>query len=705
MQVFGDTLEHRIKQRRFALFFMQDNQTPYTTLFDVLEQLLIDNAMYLDSAGKVVKNIVLQDALNLKPELLGLLLACPPLRERFFVRVGETWVFDKVEFGNFINLKNFLKDSYTRYKDRIGLGTAGETDDYLNSRKEVVLYFPYKDCVLQGGQTKEDARKNEVFWNVMLAPDQIDRLLDEKVLTKWRRIEAEPIYKATPDLLGEQRLVGYKAVGKPIGELRPDDNFILKGNNLLALHCLRARYEGKVKLIYIDPPYNTGNDSFLYNDKFNHSTWLVFMKNRLEVARKLLANDGSIVISIDSKEFWYLLILLDEIFGIENKKNIITIKRSSVSGAKVINKGVVNVAEYLVIYAKNTQKWNPNRVFRAKERDDRYNSFITNFEEEPEKWRFSSVLEAWANSLKIDKKKLRKYFKDNYKAELEAFFYANADKIFRFVALDNNAVSSEVVKLKEKSRKDNSRVHILEREDKTNYYLFNGQAILFFKDRLVEIDGKKTFAELITDIWDDVLPNDLHNEGGISMKKGKKPEKLLQRILELTTNKGDLVLDFFAGSGTSLAVAHKMGRQYIGIEQMYYAENLPFIRLGNVTTGEQGGISKAVEWKGGGGFVYAELMQCNQKYVDAIQRAQTDAELASLRQKMIGEAFLNHLYQAESTQEMTTMFENLAFSDKQRFLLELLDLNQLYVNRDEAKDASLKVSAEDLKLTEQFYKS
>ena len=655
-------------------------QNLYYELIELLEQ---DASLIIYHNGKAILNkaLIIDRALKLDVSLLKILLSHENIKKQFFAEVDDIKVFDKVAFQRFVNTKNFLPDSFTQFNNKIGL--ANEEYRYIADSREVVLVWPHKDCVLEGGQTKEDAKRNEIFYNTTLAPDEIDVLTAPKVLTKWKRFDQN-------------------------GETQPatitkSDNLIIKGNNLLALHSLKEIYAGQVKLIYIDPPFNTGNDSFKYNDSFNHSTWLTFMKNRLEIAKEILSNSGTIVISIDQKELFYLQILCDEIFGYENRRNIITVKRSSVSGAKVINPGVVNVSEYLVIYSKNTSYWMPNKVFRKKDRDERYNSYIINKEDKPENWQFCSVLDAWSNSLQIEKSKLKKYFKDDHDTKLEEFCFNNADKIFQFVTLDDNAVSDAVVELKKISKNDDNKVYILERENKLNYYIYKGKALLFLGNRMLEIDGEKVFGELITDIWDDVLPNDLHNEGGISLKKGKKPEKLLQRILQLTTNERDIVLDFFAGSGTAGAVAHKMNRRYILVEQMDYIHELPEARLKNVIAGEQSGISKAMKWKGGGSFIYAELKNSNQTFIDNIQKCTSTQELLSVWNDIQKTAFISYKILPENINKEIREFEKLTFEEQQRFLIETLDHNMLYVNYSEIEDKTHQVSDYDIEMNQKFY--
>ena len=243
-------------------------------LFKDLESLLQQDQAFI-SDGAILKNAVTEAALNMDAGLLALLMQSPTIKAHFFTEVAGALVFDKVKFQDFVSNKAFLPDSYTAFKNRIGL-TNGR-GDYLSQSRDVVLAWPYKDCVLEGGMTKEDRGRNEVFWNTTLAPDDITRLFEPKVLTGWERWDAEAVADGK---------------AKAVGNVLEDDNLLVKGNNLLALHSLKARYAGKVKLIYIDPPYNTGNDGFRYNDRFNHSAWLTFMRNRLEVAKELLSQMG-----------------------------------------------------------------------------------------------------------------------------------------------------------------------------------------------------------------------------------------------------------------------------------------------------------------------------------------------------------------------------------------------------------------------------
>lgn len=663
------------------------------SLYQELEKLLRMESRYCSEDGVLLKNSIVESALALRPDLIRMLLTHERLKNNFFSEVDGLLVFDKVRFQKFVMNKRFLPDSYTSFKNKIGL--TGDDGNFLAESREVVLSWPYKDCVLEGGQTKEDAKRNEVFWNEILAPDEINRLTEPKVLTGFAR---------------------YDANGKhEVSEVSEQDNLIIKGNNLLALHSLLKKYRGKVKLIYIDPPYNTGNDEFQYNDSFNHSTWLTFMRNRLSAARELLQKNGTIFISIDHNELAYTLALLDEVFGKENKKNIITVKRGSVTGAKVINPGVVNLTEYVLVYSKDANHWIPNRVYRSKERDDRYNTFIDNYDDGYENWRFTPLLDAFAKYKGLEKKDVKRVLGDTFEEEITQFVIANGEKVIQFASLDDKSISNAALALKQESISNPDIVYKMGREGKNDYYIIRGKLIIFVKDRLLNIDGEVSFSDPISDIWDDVLPNDLHNEGGVSFRKGKKPEKLIQRILQFGSNENDIVLDYHLGSGTTATVAHKMGRRYIGVEQMDYGDNDNVVRLQNtigrkVKDGlfdkvecDQSGISKAVDWKGGGSFVYCELAKANQNFVDEISAATTKEQLTAIWERMQQSGFLSWKINPSAINDTARDFADLSVDDTRRFLIESLDKNLLYVPLSEIDNTEFAVTTHDKSLNSQFY--
>lgn len=649
----------------------------YGEVLEVLKQ----DTRFLAEDGTLLRNAVYEAAMQMDEKLLTLLLSNESTKARFFKEMSGITVFDKIEFGWVVNNREFLPDSYTRYKNKIGL--ADGNGDMITASGKVELVFPYKDCVLEGGQTKEDQKRAEIFYNETLAPDEVDRLLFPKVFVKAQKFNVQ----------------GNACINNFVS----DDNLVIKGNNLLAISSLLKRYEGEIKLIYIDVPYNTGNDSFGYNDRFNHSSWLCFIKSRLEIAYKLLNTNGTIAISVDNYELAYILILLDEIFGKENRKNIITVKRGSVTGAKVINPGVVNVVEYVVLYAKNSDSWNPNRVFAAKGYDDRYSVWINNRDKSYEEWTFSTVLEEWAKIEGVKKSELKRKYGDTYDDALNEFVLNHLDNIGRWASLDANSVGEDARSLKKKSQEEPDKVFYLYRENVNDYYIKNGNILLFATDRVRKIDGNLSFSQPISDIWDDVLPNDLHNEGGVELRKGKKPEKLISRILELCTNEGDMVLDFFAGSGTTGAVALKMNRRFILCEQLEYIENTTCQRLINVINGEMRGVSSTYDWQGGGSFIYCELAKANQNFVDEIQDVNSLEAIKDIYERIIATGFISSKVNPRDIDVNADDFNSLSLEDQKRFLMELLDKNLLYVNYCDIDDEEFAISDTDKAFTRSFY--
>jgi adenine-specific DNA-methyltransferase len=652
-------------------------------LLDDLTQLLQADQAFI-SDGAILKNAVIEAALNMDPRLLELLMQSDTIKAHFFTPLAGALVFDKVKFQDFVSNKAFLPDSYTAFKNRIGL-TDGR-GEYLSQSRDVVLAWPYKDCVLEGGMTKEDRDRNEVFWNTTLAPDDITRLFEPKVLTGWERWDTEAVAAGK---------------AKPVGEVSQDDNLLIKGNNLLALHSLKARYAGKVKLIYIDPPYNTGSDEFRYNDAFNHSSWMTFIKNRIEAAKSLLNRDGAIFLSVDSNELGYLMVLLDEAFGKDNMVVCAAVKRGSVTGHKAINAGVVNVTEFVLGYAMHKGRWQPNKVFRARGRSDRYSTFITNIADKPDDWNFVSLLDAFANSVGVEKSKLRTHFGFAYEDELYSFVKQNAASVIRTAEPDSAKISKATKEAIAASRKHPSKVFHIARENEPDLFIKNGSRILFYADRLMEIDGEVVTAEALSDWWDDTLPNDLHNEGGVTLKKGKKPERLMKRILEVSSNQGDLVMDFFSGSGTFAAVAQKLGRQWIAVEQLEYTQTLPLKRLQNVLAGDSTGVSKAAGWQGGGSFVYAELAASNSAFADRIEAAPDMATLQTIHADIQATGYLR--YDVDLSAFDTDDFAALPLDDAKRVLMDCLDTNHLYVNLGSLGDAAFDISDEDATATRSFY--
>ena len=370
------------------------------------------------------------------------------------------------------------------------------------------------------------------------------------------------------------------------------DNMLIHGDNLLALKALEHDFAGKVKCIYIDPPYNTGNAFDYYDDGLEHSIWLNLMRERLEILKHLLSEDGSIWISIDEKEGHYLKVLCDEIFGRHNFVIQTTIQRGGATGHKAINPTPVQVCDYMLTYAKNKEQWVYHPVYAPRGYDKAYNKYIVNWDEPYQKWEIAPI------------KKLL----SERKCSIDELLQTEGHRIIRTAQPDYNAVGKEIKYLIDKSEENPSGIFYLHRENNPDIYMKDGERILFYKDKLRKIDGEWITVELVTNLWTDMNYQGIAKEGGVTFRKNKKPEAQIARILEMATMPGDLVLDSFLGSGTTCAVAHKMGRRWIGIELGEHCNTLCIPRLSRVINGEDStGVSKKYEWHGGGGFRFYEL--------------------------------------------------------------------------------------------------
>jgi len=385
------------------------------------------------------------------------------------------------------------------------------------------------------------------------------------------------------------------------------DNILIHGDNLLALKALEQKYTGQVNCIYIDPPFNTGQAFEHYDDGVEHSLWLTLMRDRLLLLKALLADDGTIFIHIDDNELGYLIALADEVFGRRNRRYTITFKQGSATGHKSINPGCVNTTNFLLIYSKSTDNWLPHRVFTEVGVDRRYNQFIENINDDYSDWKIIPIMQAFARHRGIDEQKARKLVKDEPDV-FEQWVIDTANSVVQLVNPDYDSVGEDTRAMIDLSTKEPKRIFRQVRNGYPDIYLRDGKRIIFYSGKLKNIDGKLISAEPLTTLWDDLLSNNLHQEGGVKFPKSKKPEALIKRCLELVTKPGDLVLDSFAGSGTTGAVAHKMGRRWIMVELGEHATTHIIPRMQAVINGtDASGITKAVNWRGGGGFRYYRL--------------------------------------------------------------------------------------------------
>lgn len=300
------------------------------------------------------------------------------------------------------------------------------------------------------------------------------------------------------------------------------ENILIQGDNLEALKALLPFYAGRVKCIYIDPPFNTGQAYERYDDNIDHSVWLGMMYARLELLREFLSQSGTIAIHLDNEELAYCISILDEIFGRNNRVNLVTFRQGAAVGHKAINPGLVTVTNFVVIYARDkTNVWKPNRIFTRRTRDTRYASFIENFGDDYQSWRLIPLSQAFARSLNSKPSELKKKLGDKYETALDDYVTRNAHRVIRSARPDYNGVGEKTRGMIDVSKRNPEHVFLQERDEYSDIYLRNGERWLFYKDKLKEIDGELIPGEPLTNLWDDLLSNNLHNEGGVVFPKGK----------------------------------------------------------------------------------------------------------------------------------------------------------------------------------------
>ncbi len=624
-----------------------------------IENLLKSNKKYISEKNEILKAKVYEDAVNINKELIELLLSDSKIKETYFTEINGILVFDKQGFLNFLESKDFLPDSYTAFKNKIGL--TDRNGNYLSDNDDVVLSFPYKDCVLVGGQDKDEQKREEKMYNEILAIEEISTLFSPKVLTNIKRFGK----------------ISSQSVSQSVSQhnvtFSENDNLIIKGNNLIALASLLKRYEGKVKCIYIDPPYNTGNDSFGYNDRFNHSTWLVFMKNRLELAKRLLSDDGIIFVQIDnspssineSPEFGYILVLMDEIFGRKNYVTTFTWKKKGNSSNTKDDIGTIT--ESILMYSRKIE------------------SIEVNLQEYKRKYKYTDEEGMEYNLEEPLKTNSGEYERKTMKFEIKTPYGNFLPPKGKRWTLGKEKVE-EIIKKGKYVVKDN-KLYI--KKYSTDYK--KGEYKLYNNLLLKHSSLKGAKGEL--------------SKLGFQREKfsSPKPEILIKRIFEISTQPDDLVLDFYLGSGTTAAVAHKMGRRYIGIEQMDYIEEIAVERLKKVVDGEQGGISKIVGWQGGGSFVYCELKENGQKLIDSILSSDGES-IDEIKEKIFSDDRIVPYITKQELEKVDKDFLNLKLEEKKKVLMDLVDKNKLYINYSDIDNEEYDISKEEKQFNDSFYK-
>ncbi|WQY36596.1 site-specific DNA-methyltransferase [Helicobacter pylori] len=557
-------------------------------------------------------------------------------KNAFFKTIANSLVFNQKALLECLTKE--LENSFTRFENKIGLYLQGNPKRPIKSSESVVLNFPFKDNVLLGNAKDNSTKSKECFYHEILHKKEIDTLLCKKALCRFEMHGEGDLERALKD---------------------KNTNYLIKGNNLIALHSLKKKFAKQVKCIYIDPPYNTGNDSFNYNDNFNHSSWLVFMKNRLEVAREFLSDDGVIFVQCDDNEQAYLKVLMDEIFLRENFVGCISWKQfhSVKNDAANFSKNI----EYILCYCKNFSK-----------------NLISN---EP-----------------FDKSNSYKLKDENGFYKLDPVWAKSGNNFSSYTFLNGKTWSPPSGTFWRYS------IGTLKDMEQNNRIVFNGKNPMA-KRYLSEVaEGRKssTFwdgSEVGYNLNGDAEIKQLFN--GNKIFNNPKPEALISRILEIATNENDLVLDFFAGSGTTCAVVHKMKRRYIGIEQMDYIETITKERLKKVIEGEQGGISKKCDFKGGGSFVYAELKEVNLEIKKQILNAKSKSECLKIFNDL-NERFLKRT-DCNIGEIHSEEFQNLDLNEQKRICCALLDSNEDYLNLGDMDEDAWGIDEITKKYNEIFY--
>ena len=630
------------------------------SLIDDLTALLATEPSYVID-GKIAKDIVVESALNLDTTLLDLLASDQKIARQFFKKSEDYLIFDKVKFQKFVLNKDFLPDSYTQFQINIGLSTE---EDYIKDDDRVVLNWPYKDCVLEGGQDSEEIKRNEIFWNEALAPDEITRLLKPKVLSAAQKFDEK----------------GNKV--KRI-DLSENNNLIIKGNNLLALHTLKSRYGSRVDVIYIDPPYyfeeNKASDTFSYNSNFKLSTWLTFMKNRLEISKKLLSARGVIFISTNDEGVYYLKMLCDEVFG--NEKYITNFIWKKRAGGGNDSEGVAMDHEYILCYGNV----------------------------------------AGLRKLEFNEEQLKKYeFKDSKLSTHGPYSLKNLhdSSLQDSKGLHHDIICPDGSILFGKNYQWKCNKDTFDERYEDDRIVFsqdkNGKWRVQYKIYLYENKGQLIYDENGKIIQKGIIPNAMldsvasNSDGTKDLKilfpevkkifSYPKPVKLLKHLLKIVDNKNAIVLDFFAGSGTTAHATLDLNKEdggnrlFVLIEQMDYIETLTVERM-----------KRAIKRFGyNSGFVYLELLELNQIFVSRIKKSSEKTELLEIWREMLEKAFLG-FRASDSKLLVAKTLADLSVSDLKKFLLDTIDNNMLYVPVTEIEDSDYGVDSDTYEYNLQFF--
>lgn len=623
---------------------------------------------YFSDKGTLKRNKVIEDLDAYTPMLMKALLANQLIHDTYTESIviddKSVEIFKLNQFIEMFTYKEYWQDSYTKFENKIGLTAGGK---FIGETADVVLDFPFKDTVLKAGMTKEDQKDtDEPFLHETIAKAEIDQLLEPKIFVNATKYDQKNLDGTSTDTFD-------------------DENLIIKGNNLIALHSLKERYTGRVKLIYLDVPYffkkTIAEDAFKYNSNFHFSAWLTFLKNRLEIAKELLSEKGSIWINISEDGMHYLKVLADSVFN--SDKFVGTIPRKTRNGKSDVPYNLSQDFDWILVYTAGLEndeimgrevkrqyletKDFPNRPWRKADItkqttiQQRPNSNFTMVNPKTGKEYPVNPKRSWA----VAKDTFQEWYENGGIGFPDDYAFMSGDRPFRRIFKDE----------------DNAK----------------NKSSAVYSDFLLKLSNGKTINKLGNDQIDNLFDRDDFDYA--------KPEELLSEIMKVTTTEHDMVLDFFMGSATTQAVAMKMNRRFIGIEQMDYIKTVSVERLKKVIAGEQGGISKGVNWQGGGSFVYAELMEKNQGYLKDVQHAETTKQLEDVVHRMIeGGADFDFRVDVEKVMQ-DPEYQAMSLADKKQLMVKVIDKNQLYYAYSDMEDRDVQelMSESDIAFNKSFY--
>ena len=677
---------------------MSDNKIQTNALYSKIEDLLRSIPDFVTEENELRYNKIKEAAENGDVVLLEPLLKDPKIKAAFFAPILDSFVFKTKDFKEFLDYSS-SNNSYSQYLGkRIGLYCG---DSALIDRNEVVLNFPYKDCVLEGGQRKEDGldtyfeydskkqdyvektdKRREVFFNETLAKDEIDNLFAPKAfcnVKKYTKDGSKSCASFTRDSEVNKK--------RGLSEDTITDNLIIKGNNLLALHSLKKEFEGKIKLIYIDPPYNTKNptaDTFIYNNTFKNSSWLTFMQNRLTVARELLTEDGALIIAIDENEHSYLGVLLHNLFDSKYEIHNIAIVHNP-RGVQGTNFSYTNEFAYFII--PKGKKTIVNRKIADDEIDwSNLRNWGTESERTDAKNCFYPII--------VDKKTLDII---GFGDVSEDTYHPNGTNVLKSNKVYVYPVDSKGVERKWRYARQSvdSIKHLLRAREKSG---------------VIDIEIGKDFGQYKT-VWANPMYD--ANEYGTKIVKDLVPDcsfsfpKSLWNVYDclyavVGKDKDAIILDFFGGSGTTAHAVIELNKNDEGNRQFIISEQMDYIETVTVPR-----VHEVIKREKTGSFIYMELAEKNEKAMSMISACKNLDELVSIFSVLCKKYFLHYNVRVNDFINITCKekeFKELPLKKQKEIFMRMIDLNQLYVNVSDRNDKDSGLSKNDIEATDAFYR-